>query len=186
MPAIAGLVPDQMVHAFAAFLDFRYLVCHSVINESMLDEIDNAVRRFHQEREIFKETEVRKHFSLPRQHSMIHYRSLIQMFGAPNGLCSSIMESKHIKAVKEPWRRSNRFKALGKMLVTNQRLDKLAAARLVFTQHNMLDGPLVPPRLIPVVDPGGGESDDEENGAIDGDSGATYDVQLARRHGTGP
>jgi hypothetical protein len=66
--------------------------------------------------------------------------SLIRAFGAPNGLCSSITESKHIKAVKEPWRRSNRYDALGQMLLTNQRLDKLAAARVDFNARGMLKG----------------------------------------------
>jgi hypothetical protein len=78
--------------------------------------------------------------SLPRQHSLIHYRRLIQMFGAPNGLCSSITESKHIKAVKKPWRRSSRNHALGQILLTNQRLDKLAAARVDFTARGMMQG----------------------------------------------
>jgi hypothetical protein len=70
----------------------------------------------------------------------MHYHHLIREFGAPNGLCSSITESKHIKAVKEPWRRSNRFNALGQMLLTNQRLDKLAAAKVDFVHRKMLDG----------------------------------------------
>lgn len=65
---------------------------------------------------------------------------LIRAFGAPNGLCSSITESKHIKAVKEPWRRSNRFEALAQMLLTNQRLDKLAASRVDFAKRRMLEG----------------------------------------------
>jgi hypothetical protein len=69
---------------------------------------------------------------------MTHYSTLIRLFGAPNGLCSSITESKHIKAVKEPWRRSNRYQALFQMLVTNQRLDKLAAARADFQTRDML------------------------------------------------
>jgi len=64
---------------------------------------------------------------------------MIRLFGAPNGLCSSITEVKHIKAVKEPWRRSNRHKPLEQILLTNQRLDKLVAARIDFTQHGMLD-----------------------------------------------
>ena len=59
---------------------------------------------------------------------MNHYLDMICLFGAPNGLCSSITEAKHIKAVKEPWHRSNRNKPLKQMLLTNQRLDKLAAA----------------------------------------------------------
>jgi len=65
---------------------------------------------------------------------------LIHAFGAPNGLCSSITESKHIKAVKEPWRRSSRFEALSQMLLTNQRLDKLAATRVDFADRGMLQG----------------------------------------------
>ena len=75
------------------------------------------------------------------------------------------------------------------MLVINQWLNRLAAACLVFTQHNMLDGPLVPSGLIPVIDLdglSGGESDDEERSAIDGEGRAIYDVQLARRHGMCP
>jgi hypothetical protein len=71
---------------------------------------------------------------------MVHYHSLIRQFGAPNGLCSSITESKHIRAVKEPWRRSNRNEALGQMLVTNQRLDQLVAARTDFATRGMLTG----------------------------------------------
>jgi hypothetical protein len=54
-------------------------------------------------------------------------------------LCSSITEAKHIKAVKEPWRRSNRDKLLKQVLLTNQRLDKLAAARVDFTARGMLE-----------------------------------------------
>lgn len=65
---------------------------------------------------------------------------MIRAFGAPNGLCSSITESKHIKAVKKPWRRSSRYQALGQMLLTNQRLDKLAAARVDFQRRGMLKG----------------------------------------------
>ena len=71
---------------------------------------------------------------------MDHYIDRIWDFGAPNGLCSSITESKHIKAVKEPWRRSNRFEALGQMLLTNLRLDKIAAARVDFAARGMLVG----------------------------------------------
>ncbi|KAG1894965.1 uncharacterized protein F5891DRAFT_1130757 [Suillus fuscotomentosus] len=46
----------------------------------------------------------------------------------------------HIKALKEPWHRSSRFKALGQMLLTNQHLDKLAAALTDFEAHDMLHG----------------------------------------------
>lgn len=143
-----------MVKALTAFLDFCYLVRRNVITEATLDEIDDALARFHLHRQVFEETGVRmKAISLPRQHSMVHYRHLIELFGAPNGLCSSITESKHIKAVKEPWRRSSHFEALGQMLVTNQRLDRLASSRVDFTAREMLNGPCLAPHLVVVLPP---------------------------------
>jgi hypothetical protein len=70
----------------------------------------------------------------------MHYARNIRLFAAPNGLCLSITENKHIKAVKEPWRRSSRFNALGQILLTNQRLDKLSALQVNFTRRGMLTG----------------------------------------------
>ncbi|KAG2083637.1 hypothetical protein BD769DRAFT_1633119 [Suillus cothurnatus] len=121
LPAIEGHVPQDVVHTFRALLDFCYLVRRNIITEDTLLEIDDALSRFHRYREIFKATGVILHFSLPRQHSLTHY-------------------NKHIEAVKEPWRRSSRYNALGQILLTNQRLDKLAAARVNFTRRGMLTG----------------------------------------------
>ncbi|KAF8549446.1 hypothetical protein OG21DRAFT_1488521, partial [Imleria badia] len=64
----------------------------------MLKDLGDTLERFHEYREIFIATNVRSNFALPRQHAMKHYPELIRLFGAPNGLCSSITESKHIKA----------------------------------------------------------------------------------------
>ncbi len=100
--------------------------------------------RFYANREIIVTSGVREEFLLPRQHSLTHYSHLIRLFGSPNGISSSITESQHIRAVKEPWRRSNRHEALGQMLVTNQRRDQLTAARSDFAKRGMLDGPVFP------------------------------------------
>jgi hypothetical protein len=172
-----------MVHAITAFLDFCYIAHKSVINEKDLNMIDDVVRCIHLEQGIFKDVGVRIHFSLPRQHTMVHYHTLIEMFGVPNGLCSSITESRHIKAVKEPWHRSNRYEALGQMLLTNQRLDKLVAAHLVYSQKGMLDGPSLPPgnEDIAVLD-GKNEEEEDESQAVEGDK-SDYDVRLARKPG---
>ncbi|KLO08398.1 hypothetical protein SCHPADRAFT_916959 [Schizopora paradoxa] len=140
VPAIQGLVPAQMVRALRHFIEFCYLARRNIIDEDALDEMEVALQAFHRERQCFITTGVRTDISLPRQHSMVHYPLKIRLFGAPNGLCTSITESKHIKAIKEPWRRSNRFNALGQMLISNQRLDKLAAARADFIGRRMLRG----------------------------------------------
>ncbi|KAH9910902.1 hypothetical protein B0H21DRAFT_782479 [Amylocystis lapponica] len=142
LPAIASLVPNNIVRTFSDFLEFCYLVRRLYHTEHTLRQVASALDQFRIHRKIFETTGVRPDgFSLPRQHALDHYERHTHNFGVPNGLCSSITESKHIKAVKEPWRRSNRYEALGQMLLTNQRLDKLVAARQDFVLCHMLDEP---------------------------------------------
>ncbi|KAG2140490.1 uncharacterized protein EDB93DRAFT_1241854 [Suillus bovinus] len=140
IPAIEGHVPDDMVRAFQSLLEFCYIGCTNVVTDETLAQLRDALRRFHRYRTIFETSSVRFDVSLPRQHSLTQYELLICMFGAPNGLCSSIAESKHIKVVKEPWHHLNRYNALHQMLLTNQRLDKIAASRVDFAVCGMLKG----------------------------------------------
>ena len=77
---------------------------------------------------------------LPRQHAFNHYYSLIQLFGSPNGVCSSITESEHKGSVKSPWGRSNCFKAIAQIVVTLLWLQKMAAAHQRFASQGMLEG----------------------------------------------
>ncbi|KAK7450592.1 hypothetical protein VKT23_012902 [Stygiomarasmius scandens] len=192
LPAIVGHVPPDMVRAVQDFLEFCYLVRRDVISEDDLAAIDTAVHSFHRHREIFRTTGVRPDgFSLPRQHSMIHYRHLIQQFGAPNGLCSSITESKHIKAVKRPWRRSSRNNPLGQMLLTNQRLDKLAAYRVDLESRGMLDGSVLPTIMAdPAVQPQvlvaqADNLDEDEDGGSDDEPYSQGDVKLSKNPARG-
>ncbi|KAG1843384.1 hypothetical protein DFJ58DRAFT_717807 [Suillus subalutaceus] len=119
LPAIEGHVPQDMVRAFRALLEFCYIARRDVITEASLVQLNDALTRFPPLPQDIRTTGTVPHFSLPRQHSMTHY---------------------HIKAVKEPWRWSNKHNALGQMLLTNQRLDKLAASRLDFAARGMLVG----------------------------------------------
>ncbi|RXW17060.1 hypothetical protein EST38_g8794 [Candolleomyces aberdarensis] len=182
IPAIVGLVPDEMVKAVSCFTEFCYLVRRSRIDELVLDRIDQCIAEFHEHRKIFIDLGIRDDFCLPRQHSLIHYRLLIQQFGAPNGICSSITESKHIKAVKQPWRRSNRNQPLGQMLLTNQRLDKMAAFRVSLNQNGA-----VPPAPQPAdqeTEQADNMEDDDDGGMDDQRLTCEGEVRLPRRAGT--
>ena len=103
LAAIAGHVPPKMVQCLSAFMELCYLFRRNAITSSDLDRIKYELDRFQQLRSVFVEAGVRVDISLPRQHALLHYLTSIMLFGSPNGLCSLITESKHIKAVKEPW-----------------------------------------------------------------------------------
>ncbi|KAF8167103.1 hypothetical protein B0H34DRAFT_791874 [Crassisporium funariophilum] len=127
--AIAGYVPSRMVRSR-----------RNMISEPVLDRLRACVAVFHELRDIFITSGVRVTISLPRQHALVHYPYSIPYFGSPNGTCSSITESKHIKAVKEPWRRSNRYKALSQMLRTIMHMEKMASLRRIFAAKGMMVG----------------------------------------------
>lgn len=131
-----------MIRSVRSFLEFCYIARRSEHFPATIEGMQDACSKFWQYREIFRSVPgvLKKDFNLPRQHSMLHYERHIWNFGAPSGLCTSITESKHIKAVKEPWRRSNRYEALGQMLLTNQRMDKLAMSRVHYEEQGMLVG----------------------------------------------
>jgi hypothetical protein len=140
LSCIEGHVPTAMLRAFRAFLDFCYLARRAFLTEAHLDELDAKLHEFHAYRRVFtdRENDDGQWSTAPRQHSMVHYRHMVELFGAPTGLCTSICESKHIVAVKKPYRRVSRHQALGQMILVNQRLEKLALCRQALTKYGYL------------------------------------------------
>jgi len=137
VPALEGYIPDKMVKCIWYFIEFCTLVRRDTHDTATIKTLEDHLSLYHQNWTIFVETNICTEKQPPRQHSLVHYPKLIRAFGAPNGLCSSISESKHIKAVKEPWRRSNHFQALDQMLTANQHMDKLIAAKVEFKSRGM-------------------------------------------------
>ncbi|KIL58007.1 hypothetical protein M378DRAFT_15867 [Amanita muscaria Koide BX008] len=181
LQALMGRIPPGMVRTIAIFTEFCYIVRRHVLDDNDIDNLNELLAKFHKEREIFRAVGVRPDgFCLPRQHSLHHYSDLIMKFGAPNGLCSSITESKHIKAVKKPWRRSSRFNALSQMLLTNQRLDKLAAITVEFRASGMLDNSIWVGHIDPPAanQPQNDADEDEDGEAID-DRNVIAETKLA-------
>ena len=126
----------------------------------------------------------------------MHYPNAIELFGSPNGTCTSQTEAKHKDAVKEPWRRSNHNRPIMQMVQTITRLDKLTALRRIFKQRGMLAGSIIDhmtrefldelPPILPwngpstdVLDNGDGDNDD--TGPVSGAKNETM-IYLAAKH----
>ena len=121
-------------------MDAFYIARRNAIDSHSLGRLQEAVESFYEMRSVFIEAGVRSTISMPRQHALKHLCHAIHLFGSPNGLCSSITESKHIQAVKKPWRRSSRYRALTQMLRTLERMDKMLALYLRLEEIGMLEG----------------------------------------------
>ncbi|KAF8632086.1 hypothetical protein AX17_004928 [Amanita inopinata Kibby_2008] len=182
LSAIVGHVPREVVRTFRALLEFCYIIRQEYITKSLFDNLTDALARFHENRTIFQDTGVRRSFELPRQHAIVHYPRLIKAFGAPNGLCTSITESQHIRSVKEPWRRSNRNNPLAQMLTVNTRISKLVAVRNDFKARRMLtdeDSPLLNVDLLNVDSTMHRAEQEEATSIVEGPTTKTH-VGLAK------
>ena len=134
--AIAGYVPSMMDQCISTFMDLCYIFQRNAITATA----ETLLQRFHELRRIFVTEGVRKSISLPHQHDLtlsdldclvwVSQRLALIDYGYPS----------HVKAVKEPWRQSSRFKALVQILWTIIRLGKLAALRRRFLQEGTLCG----------------------------------------------
>ena len=140
LPSIEGHVPPEMIHAVCDLIKFSYLVHQDIHDTDLIQALCDVLKSFYNNCEIFKSLGIIQHFNYPCQHALKHYVHVIHEYGSPNGLCSSMTDNKHIKAVKKPWRCSNRYNMIKQMLLTNQWLDKLSASCAHFTMNGMLQG----------------------------------------------
>ncbi|KAF8267076.1 hypothetical protein EI94DRAFT_1771946 [Lactarius quietus] len=175
LPAIMGYVPEAVVKCLSTFLDACYIVHCQDIDNKALNDFEAAFDRFLHYREVFCTFGVRPSgFSLPRQHSLVHYHQQVEDFGAPGGLCSSITESCHSSLVKGTYGHSNCHKPMGQMLLINQFLDKLTAMQADFAERGMIPAGHTPPRnflhpcMLTEAMPNSNDSDSEDEDPLEG------------------
>ena len=125
-----------MEQCVSALPGFNYLVRRSSHVTQDLHDTPATLTRFYRFLDISETAGIRPDGPPPPRH----YARSIQLFGSSNSLCSSITESKHVVAVKAPWRRSRCKHSLGQMLRTLTRLSKLSVIRNEFARCGMLRG----------------------------------------------
>ncbi|KIM36125.1 hypothetical protein M413DRAFT_31879 [Hebeloma cylindrosporum] len=182
LAAIAGYLPSSMVQCLATFMDTCYIARRNAITGPALQHFQSCVEKFHALRNIFIESGVRTSISLPRQHALDHYVYAIQLFGSPNGLCSSITESKHIKAMLRTLVRMDKMEALRRKLTKLGMLAGTTSSYMAQTKTEQsdidisdTDGELMP--VMPPVD-----DEDDDGGPVSGiATDAMSDIKLAAR-----
>ena len=128
-----------MVQCIQEFVKCCYIARCNAITASDLNAFNQHLEQIYQLHNLFIETGVCASISLFCQHALMHYSSKVERFASPNGVCSLIIESTHINAVKEPWQCSNQNDPLPQMVWTISWLHKLDALCHVFENCSMLD-----------------------------------------------
>ncbi|KAL1943791.1 hypothetical protein VTO73DRAFT_3609 [Trametes versicolor] len=122
---LVGCVDPGVVRAARALLDFSYLAQYHVHTDTTLDAMDDALHRFHLEKDIFVELEIRAHFNIPKLHSLSHYVKAVRSLGTLDGLNTETSERLHIDYAKQAYRASSHREYITQMTLWLQRQEAI-------------------------------------------------------------
>ncbi|KAJ2969768.1 hypothetical protein NUW54_g12884 [Trametes sanguinea] len=123
---LPGLHDDlRVVAAGRAILDFIYLAHYPSHTAATLNQLQDALDRFHKHKQVFIDLGIRDHFNVQKLHWMQHYLASIVDFSTCDGLSTEISERLHIDCVKMAYRASNRKEYVKQMLAWLSRREKM-------------------------------------------------------------
>ncbi|TEB21573.1 hypothetical protein FA13DRAFT_1642617 [Coprinellus micaceus] len=112
---LAGAVQTEVLRAAVALLDFIYLAQLQRHTSKTLDALEQALKTFHDHKDIFIRLGVRDDFNFPKIHQLLHHGTSIRSKGSADGYNTESPERLHIDYAKEAYRASNKRDYLQQM-----------------------------------------------------------------------
>src|SRR6266702_113346 len=125
LPLPGGQMPSRIVRAMRAILDFIYLAQFPSHTTDTLGHLEACLTRFHDNKSVFLDLGVRNHFTIPKFHSLLHYKSSITLFGTTDNYNTEQSERLHIDFAKDAYRATNRKDEYTQMTGWLERREKL-------------------------------------------------------------
>ena len=125
LPLPTGQGSSRVIKAVRALLDFLYLAQFPSHTSETLQRLNNSLALFHQNKSVFVDFGVRRHFNFPKLHSLIHYLSSITLFGTTDNYNTKQSERLHIDFAKNAYRVTNRKDEYPQMTTWLERHEKM-------------------------------------------------------------
>ena len=146
----------RLVRTVRALLDFLYLAQYQCHTSETIGHLQDALSAFHDNKAIFTDLGVQKHFNIPKFHSLTHYVSSILLFGTTDNYNTEQSEHLHIDFAKEAYRATNRKDIYPQMTTWLQRREKILLhttcinwrQREQSRTHRIPDPPRVPTQTV--------------------------------------
>ncbi|KAG9122401.1 hypothetical protein FRC07_001227, partial [Ceratobasidium sp. 392] len=122
---MAGLIPNNVMPALRALLDFIYYAQLPAHTTTTISWLENALRQFHDSKDAFIQHGVRKHFNINKLHSMMHYAQSIRELGALDGYNTEGPERLHINIAKHAYQATNRNNFISQMVQYLERRERV-------------------------------------------------------------
>jgi hypothetical protein len=122
-----------------------------------LVKLDEAWVLFHANKHYFVDVEVRKHFNIPKLHSMQHYVAAIISRGSADGFSTESPKRLHIDFAKNVYRATNRKNYIKQMTMKKKKMTTNLTALInpavlvMLSPRNPLIRALASPPLSPIL-----------------------------------
>ena len=125
IPLPGGYSNMQLVRAVRALLDFLYLVQYPVHTDETLELMEDGVRRFHENKDIFIDLGIREAFNIPKLHFTWHYVMFIKLYGTTDNFDTAYTERLHIDFAKDAYAATNHKDEFTQMTNWLERKEKI-------------------------------------------------------------
>jgi len=140
---LVGSMPATGIKAVTALLDFIYIAQYTAHDNTTFGYLRDALQRFRQHRQYFLDCKIRKHFSIPKFHSLLHYIESIELFGTTDNYNTEMFERLHIDFAKHGWRATNQRDEFPQMIRWLSRQEKVASFA-IFQKSSSPNNPPTP------------------------------------------
>ena len=152
LPVPSGGSPRRIVMAVRAILDFLFLAQFPSHSTSTLARLDDALARFHNNKDVFVDLGIRNNFNLPKIHSLIHYNASICLFGTTDNYNTEQTERLHIDVIKDGYEATNHKDEYIQMAAWQERREKIQV-HYVYVKWRQRANPTNPPTTKPIGPP---------------------------------
>ena len=82
---LVGAVQPAVLRTAVAVIDFIYYAQLRIHTSKTLDALERTLKEFHENKQVFIDLDIHKHFNIPKVHQMIHYVQSIKSHGTADG-----------------------------------------------------------------------------------------------------
>jgi len=124
-PLLGGLSNARLVCAVRMLLDFLYLAQYPVHTDKTLQLLEDSLWRFHDNKSIFVDLDIRDAFNIPKLHSARHYVEYIKLYGTLDNFNTEYTERLHIDLAKDAYAATNHKDKFTQMTIWLEQKEKI-------------------------------------------------------------
>ncbi|KAG6822143.1 hypothetical protein H0H92_015073, partial [Tricholoma furcatifolium] len=163
---VANVTDNRVLRAVRGVLDFIYYAGFEVHTDESLAQLEDAWRLFHDNKQVFMDLEIRKHFNISKLHNIKHYLNSIRALGSACGYNTEATERLHIDLAKLGYRASNKKDYVKQMVTWLQRQEIVERFDRYLKWNDELVGKAVEQEGDDMVDDDEANSDTQESTTI--------------------